>query len=84
MSKQEKLVSRDTISGFHNPNDITDEGSYGSRDLAKRSASEQEQMNESITADWSKPGDNSRALGNAVSQLRKSIEKYSADDDGSR
>jgi len=83
MGFKSKVVSRDKISGFFVPVDIPD-GEYGTDDINKRVAAQQEAINEGATADWAKPGDDSPALGNARSQLRKSLERYSSDDDGSR
>ena len=59
-----KMVQRDKISGFFNPVDVPD-GEYSRAELSKRLAAQQEQLNEAITADWSKPGDDSPSLGDA-------------------
>ena len=83
MGYTKKLVTRNKISGQFDANDVQD-GEYGAKELQNRAATRQEQLNESIITDWKKPGDDSPALGNAVSQLRKSIEKYGPDDDGKR
>ena len=83
MGYTSKVVTRDKVSGFFIPTDLPD-GEHSVGEIKKRMAAQQEAVNEGATADWAKPGDDSPALGNARSQLRKSIERYGTDDDGSR
>lgn len=83
MGFKNKVVTRDKVSGYFVPTDVQD-GEHNVNELKKRLAAQQEAVNEGITADWSTPGDDSPSLGNSVSQLRKSIEKYGSDDNGKR